>query len=51
VLAAVVGRRADGSIVRKAGVMGVVVAGGEIRPGDVIVVELPEPPLQPLAPV
>jgi MOSC domain-containing protein YiiM len=51
VLAAVVGRRPDGTVFRKAGVMGVVVAGGEIRPGDAIGVVLPEPPLLPLEPV
>jgi MOSC domain-containing protein YiiM len=32
---------ADGSIVRKAGIMGVVVAGGVVRDGDGIVVEAP----------
>jgi MOSC domain-containing protein YiiM len=32
---------ADGNLIRKAGVMGVVIAGGEIRPGDAIRVELP----------
>jgi MOSC domain-containing protein YiiM len=31
----------DGSIIRKAGIMGVVVAGGVVRPGDAIRVELP----------
>jgi len=31
----------DGSIVRKAGVMGVVVSGGPVRPGDPIRVETP----------
>ncbi|HEY9411735.1 MAG TPA: MOSC domain-containing protein [Jiangellaceae bacterium] len=40
----VVGRDADGNVVRKAGVMGVVRAGGEVRPGDRIRVELPQPP-------
>jgi MOSC domain-containing protein YiiM len=32
----------DGSIVRKAGVMGIVIAGGDVRPGDAIRVEAPE---------
>ena len=41
----------DGELVRKAGVMGVVVAGGEVRPGDPIQVELPAEPHVPLAPV
>lgn len=31
----------DGSIVRKAGVMGIVIEGGVVRPGDAIRVELP----------
>ncbi|MEU4836067.1 MOSC domain-containing protein [Streptosporangium sp. NPDC023615] len=35
---------ADGERVRWAGVMGVVVSGGEVRPGDPIGVELPAPP-------
>ncbi|WP_331766995.1 MOSC domain-containing protein [Embleya sp. NBC_00896] len=37
-----------GAVIRKAGVMGVVRAGGEIRPGDPIRVELPAPPHRPL---
>lgn len=44
-------RDTDGNIIRKAGVMGIVLAGGEIRPGDPIEVELPSPPYRPLAPV
>ena len=44
-------RDPEGSLVRKAGVMAVVVAGGEIRPGDPIAVELPARPHTPLAPV
>lgn len=31
----------DGSVIRKAGVMGVVIAGGVVRPGDAIRVETP----------
>ena len=50
-MAAVLDRDAEGNLVRKAGVMAVVVAGGEIRPGDPIAVELPAPPHRPLAPV
>jgi MOSC domain-containing protein YiiM len=46
--AAVLDRDADGNLVRKAGVMSVVVAGGELRPGDPIVVELPAEPHRPL---
>ena len=41
----------DGNLVRKAGVMGVVVSGGKVRPGDVIRVELPPVPHKPLQPV
>ncbi|BBB01636.1 hypothetical protein RVR_9144 [Actinacidiphila reveromycinica] len=44
----VVGRDETGSIVRKAGVMGVVVEGGTVRPGDPISVELPAAPHLPL---
>ncbi|HZK89612.1 MAG TPA: MOSC domain-containing protein [Stellaceae bacterium] len=44
-------RDADGNLVRKAGVMGVVLAGGEIRPGDAIEVELPPEPHRKLAAV
>jgi hypothetical protein len=43
-LKAVVDRDADGEVVRKAGVMSVVLAGGVVRPGDAITVHLPEPP-------
>ncbi|WP_174501560.1 MOSC domain-containing protein [Streptacidiphilus melanogenes] len=42
------GRDADGNVVRKAGIMGVVLRGGEVRPGDPITVELPDEPHQPL---
>lgn len=41
-LAHVAVRQADGSILRKAGVMGVVVAGGVLRAGDAIAVVAPE---------
>jgi MOSC domain-containing protein YiiM len=40
-LAQVAQKAEDGSIIRKAGVMGIVVAGGVVRPGDPIEVELP----------
>ena len=42
---------ADGRVVRKTGVMGVVEAGGVVRAGDQIVVELADGERQPLAPV
>ena len=41
---AVLDRDEGGNLVRKAGVMGVVVAGGEVRPGDGVRVELPPGP-------
>jgi MOSC domain-containing protein YiiM len=44
-------RGQDGSLVRKAGIMAVVLAGGEVRPGDPIRVELPAEPFQSLTPV
>lgn len=40
-LKAVVMQDADGQVVRKAGVMGIVIRGGTIAPGDTISVELP----------
>ena len=50
-MAACLGRTADGEPVRKAGVMSVVLAGGEVRAGDVVVVELPAGPHEALKPV
>jgi MOSC domain-containing protein YiiM len=50
-MAATLDRDAEGNLVRKAGVMGVVVSGGEVRPGDPIRVELPSTPHRPLEPV
>lgn len=44
-------RGADGCLVRKAGVMGVVLAGGVVCPGDPIRVELPDGPHRSLEPV
>jgi MOSC domain-containing protein YiiM len=44
-------RDADGNVVRKTGVMAVVLSDGEVRPGDVIRVELPAEPHRRLAPV
>ncbi len=49
--AAVLARDSEGQLVRKAGVMGVVLAGGEVSAGDSIGVELPAPPHQRLLPV
>ena len=50
-LAAVLGRAADGSLVRKCGVMGVVKRGGPVCAGDAIAVVPPAGPHRPLAPV
>jgi MOSC domain-containing protein YiiM len=50
-MAAVLDRDVAGHLVRKAGVMAVVVAGGDVFAGDPIAVELPAPPHRPLAPV
>jgi hypothetical protein len=41
----------DGELMRKAGVMGVVVEGGRIEPGHRISVDLPDPPHRRLEPV
>jgi hypothetical protein len=41
---AVLDRDRDGNLVRKSGVMGVVLTGGEVRPGDPIEVQLPQGP-------
>ena len=43
-MSAVLDRRPEGKLVRKAGVMGVVVAGGPVHPGDTISVKLPVEP-------
>jgi MOSC domain-containing protein YiiM len=50
-MAAVLDRDADGALVRKAGVMAVVVAGGDVTAGDRVDVELPAAPHRPLEPV
>lgn len=44
-------RDAEGGLIRKAGVMAVVIAGGDVRPGDAIAVTLPDGPHAPLQPV
>ncbi len=45
---AVLGRDEHGNLVRKAGIMSVVLQGGVVRPEDEIRVQLPEPPFFPL---
>jgi MOSC domain-containing protein YiiM len=49
--AAVLDRDAGGRLVRKAGVMAVVLAAGEVRPGDAIRIEPPAGAARPLEPV
>lgn len=47
-MAALLGRDAQGHVMRKSGVMGIVIAGGDLQPGDPIAVELPPLPHRPL---
>ncbi len=50
-MAATLDRDAAGKLIRKAGVMGVVLAEGVVRPGDPIAIELPPAPHLPLEPI
>jgi hypothetical protein len=50
-MAATLGRDKAGNLVRKAGIMAVVLAGGEVRPGDAIQVIMPAEPHRRLIPV
>lgn len=50
-MAATLDRDADGHLIRKAGVMAIVLAGGDVAPGDPIVVERPPGPHEALLPV
>lgn len=50
-MAACLDKDTDGNLIRKAGVMGVVIAGGEIKRGDAIRVELPAEPHEKLVAV
>jgi MOSC domain-containing protein YiiM len=50
-LAAVLDRDDEGRLIRKAGVMGIVLTGGTVRAGDAIVIERPALPHHPLEPV
>ena len=43
-MAATLDRDAAGNLIRKAGIMGIVLADGEVRPGDAVHVELPSMP-------
>ena len=48
---AMIGRDADGKIIRKAGIMAIVVDSGDVVPDDTITIILPPPPHRPLMPV
>jgi MOSC domain-containing protein YiiM len=50
-MAATLDKDADGNLIRKAGVMGIVQADGDVRPGDAIEIELPGGVRRPLLPV
>lgn len=50
-MAATLDRDERGCLIRKAGIMGIVHTGGQVRPGDRIYAELPPPPHQSLTPV
>lgn len=50
-MAAVLDKTADGRLIRKAGVMGVILSDGIVRAGDAINVDLPRSPHRPLEPV
>jgi MOSC domain-containing protein YiiM len=50
-MAATLDRDKEGNLVRKAGVMSIVLSDGAVRPGDMIKVELPPEPHRPLEPV
>ena len=50
-MAATLDKDANGNLVRKAGVMSIVIAEGDVRPGDAIRVEMPAEPYRPLQPV
>ena len=50
-MAATLDGDANGNLVRKAGVMSIVISEGDVRPGDAIRVEMPAEPHRPLQPV
>lgn len=50
-MSAVLDRDEHGKIIRLAGVMGVVIKGGRVVPGDPIAVRVPHGPIRPLMPV
>lgn len=48
---AVLDRTEEGELIRKSGVMGVVLSGGTVQPGDEVRIVLPDGPHRPLQPV
>lgn len=50
-MSACLDKAADGALVRKAGVMAIVLAGGEVKAGDAIAIDLPDGPHEALKPV
>jgi MOSC domain-containing protein YiiM len=50
-MAATLDKDTNGNLVRKAGIMSIVIANGDVQPGDTIRVELPDMPHRPLLPV
>src|ERR1700710_2743696 len=50
-MAATLGRDAAGNLIRKAGIMSIVLSDGDVQPDDKIGIELPDGPRQPLQPV
>jgi MOSC domain-containing protein YiiM len=50
-MAATLDKDSSGNLVRKAGIMSIVLADGDVRPGDTVRVELPSEPRRPLQPV
>jgi MOSC domain-containing protein YiiM len=50
-MAATLDKDAGGNLIRKAGIMSIVLADGDVRPGDAVRVELPGTPHRPLQPV
>jgi MOSC domain-containing protein YiiM len=50
-MSAVLDRDPQGALIRKAGVMALVLVGGRVHPGDGVSIELPPPPHTRLQPV
>src|SRR3954449_9649452 len=50
-MTATLDKDSDGNLIRKAGIMSVVLADGDVRPGDAVRVELPDTQYQALEPV